>query len=39
MIGNIEMGRHVHIDWKLRLQYMIKKQFLDKATCDLALGS
>lgn len=38
MIKNIELGQHVHIDWKLRLQYMIKKEFLLKDSCSLALG-
>nr|AVH87303.1 ionotropic receptor 15 [Holotrichia parallela] len=38
MIRNIELGKHVHIDWKIRLQYMMKEQFLSKSTCDLSMG-
>ncbi|XP_022920713.2 ionotropic receptor 93a isoform X1 [Onthophagus taurus] len=38
MVQNIENGHHVYIDWKMRLQYMMKKQFLLKNTCGLALG-
>ncbi|XP_050293416.1 ionotropic receptor 93a [Anthonomus grandis grandis] len=39
MIAEIKAGRHVYIDWKIKLQYMIKQQFLESDTCDFALGS
>lgn len=38
MIVDIENGKHVHIDWKIKLQYIMKKQYLDSDRCDLALG-
>ncbi|XP_015840718.1 ionotropic receptor 93a isoform X1 [Tribolium castaneum] len=38
MIEDIENGKHVHIDWKIKLQYIMKQQYLDSDRCDLALG-
>lgn len=38
LIRNIESGKHVFIDWKIRLQYIMKKQYLETERCDLALG-
>lgn len=38
MLKKIESGRHVFIDWKLRLQYIMKNQYLESDRCDLALG-
>ncbi|XP_063930697.1 ionotropic receptor 93a [Zophobas morio] len=38
MIKNIVDGKHVHIDWKMTLQYIMKKQYLESDRCDLALG-
>lgn len=39
MLEKIENGLHVFIDWKLRLQYIMKNQYLESDRCDLALGS
>lgn len=39
MLPLIEEGKHVFIDWKIRLQYVMRKQFLVTDRCDLALGS
>nr|QBB73018.1 ionotropic receptor [Protaetia brevitarsis] len=39
MLTNIELGKHVHIDWKLRLQYIMKRRFSLKGTCSLSLGT
>ncbi|KAJ8961600.1 hypothetical protein NQ314_005917, partial [Rhamnusium bicolor] len=38
MILQVQNGKHVFIDWKIRLQYMMKKQYLQTDRCDLALG-
>nr|CAH7714859.1 unnamed protein product [Callosobruchus chinensis] len=37
-IKDIEEGKHVYLDWKMRLQYIMKEQFLQKGRCDFALG-
>ncbi|CAH1987367.1 unnamed protein product [Acanthoscelides obtectus] len=37
-IKEIEEGKHVYLDWKMRLQYIMKEQFLEKGRCDFALG-
>ncbi|CAH0552900.1 unnamed protein product [Brassicogethes aeneus] len=34
----IENGKHVFLDWKIRLQYIMKQQHLETDRCDLALG-
>ncbi|XP_030750228.1 ionotropic receptor 93a [Sitophilus oryzae] len=39
MINLIKAGKHVHIDWKIKLQYIMKQQFQESDTCDLALGA
>ncbi|KAJ8979692.1 hypothetical protein NQ317_000976 [Molorchus minor] len=38
MIKQVVDGKHVYIDWKIRLQYLMKKQYLQTYRCDLALG-
>lgn len=39
MLTKVENGKHIHIDWKIKLQVLMKKQFVDTNRCDLALGS
>lgn len=39
MLSRIEQGKHVHIDWKMKLQYMMKKQFVATERCELSLGT
>ncbi|KAJ8957248.1 hypothetical protein NQ318_007812 [Aromia moschata] len=38
MVKEIVDGKHVYIDWKIRLQYLMKIQFAKTDRCDLALG-
>ncbi|XP_076250648.1 ionotropic receptor 93a isoform X2 [Rhynchophorus ferrugineus] len=38
MVNQIKLGKHVYIDWKIKLQYIMKQQFQESDTCDLALG-
>ncbi|ENN79417.1 hypothetical protein D910_01947, partial [Dendroctonus ponderosae] len=38
MMGEIKSGKHVYIDWKIKLQYMIKEHFIDSGECSFALG-
>ncbi|XP_055690671.1 ionotropic receptor 93a [Lutzomyia longipalpis] len=37
-IESVRRGRHVYIDWKSNLQYIMKKEFLINDRCDFALG-
>lgn len=39
MLFRIENGKHVFIDWKIKLQYLMKRQFVLNSRCDLALGN
>lgn len=39
MINQIEKGKHVFIDWKMRLQYIMKKRYMLTDRCDFAIGS
>ncbi|CAG9765217.1 unnamed protein product [Ceutorhynchus assimilis] len=38
LIAEIKKGKHVYIDWKIKLQYLIKQQFLENEACSFALG-
>lgn len=38
MIRDIEKGKHVFIDWKIRLQYIMKKRYMVTDRCDFAIG-
>lgn len=38
LIKQVENGKHVFIDWKMRLQYIMKRQYLETDRCNLALG-
>lgn len=38
MIREVEGGKHIYFDWKTKLQYYMKKQFLETERCNLALG-
>lgn len=38
MIEEIKAGKHVYIDWKIKLQYMIKQQYLENDACSFSLG-
>lgn len=38
MIDQIEKGKHVFIDWKIRLQYIMKKRYMVTDRCDFAIG-
>lgn len=39
MLPLIQEGRHVYIDWKLRLMYVMRRNYLVTDKCDLALGN
>ncbi|XP_050089824.1 ionotropic receptor 93a-like [Anopheles aquasalis] len=39
LVGRIEAGQHVHIDWRNNLKYLIKEQFLATDRCDFALST
>lgn len=39
MLPLIQEGRHVYIDWKLRLMYVMRRNYLVTDKCDLALGT
>ncbi|KAL1505744.1 hypothetical protein ABEB36_005237 [Hypothenemus hampei] len=38
MIESIKAGKHVYIDWKIKLQYLMKQQFVESDVCNFALG-
>lgn len=38
IIENVRRGKHVYIDWKINLQYILKRDFLQTDRCDLGLG-
>lgn len=38
MMREIKAGKHVYIDWKIKLQYMVKEDFIDSGECSFALG-
>ncbi|CAH1154998.1 unnamed protein product [Phaedon cochleariae] len=39
LIGSVEQGKHVFIDWKMKLQFIMKKRFLETGRCEFALGT
>ncbi|XP_017778842.1 PREDICTED: glutamate receptor ionotropic, delta-2 [Nicrophorus vespilloides] len=39
MLPLIQEGKHIFIDWKIRLQYIMRKQYLLTGKCNLALGA
>ncbi|XP_060523883.1 ionotropic receptor 93a isoform X1 [Cylas formicarius] len=39
LLDKIKSGKHVYIDWKIKLQYYMKQEFLISDTCLLTLGS
>ncbi|XP_026467499.1 ionotropic receptor 93a-like [Ctenocephalides felis] len=39
MIEMVRQGKHVFVDWKINLQYIMKKEFLQTDGCDFALSS
>lgn len=38
MLEEIKAGRHVYMDWKIKLQYVIKQAFLEDDQCSFSLG-
>ncbi|KAK5650424.1 hypothetical protein RI129_001453 [Pyrocoelia pectoralis] len=38
MLYEVEQGKHVYFDWKTKLVYFMKKQYLVTDRCDLTLG-
>lgn len=38
MLTEVEKGKHVYFDWRTKLHYYMKKQYLLTDRCDLALG-
>uniref|UniRef100_A0A4Y0BNW6 Ionotropic glutamate receptor C-terminal domain-containing protein n=1 Tax=Anopheles funestus TaxID=62324 RepID=A0A4Y0BNW6_ANOFN len=39
LVERIEAGKHVHIDWRNNLRYLMKRQFLRTDRCDFALST
>lgn len=39
IVDRVRGGRHVYIDWKSNLQYIMKREFLETDSCDFALGA
>lgn len=38
IIQQVRRGKHVYIDWKSNLQYIMKREFLLTDRCDFGLG-
>ncbi|XP_057661062.1 ionotropic receptor 93a [Diorhabda carinulata] len=38
VINSIREGKHAYIDWKIKLQFIMKEQFLKTSRCDFVLG-
>lgn len=38
IIQKVRTGKHIYIDWKSNLQYIMKKEFLVNDRCDFSLG-
>lgn len=38
LIKEVSEGKHVLIDWKISLQYIMKKHYLETDRCDFILG-
>lgn len=38
IIEQVRQGKHVYIDWKSNLQYIMKREFLETDRCDFGLG-
>lgn len=38
IIEMVRRGKHVYIDWKSNLQYLMKREFLQTDRCDFGLG-
>lgn len=38
MLEEVRAGRHVYMDWKIKLQYVIKQAFLEDDQCSFSLG-
>lgn len=39
IIERVRRNRHVYIDWKSNLQFIMKREFLETDSCDFSLGS
>ncbi|XP_074038952.1 ionotropic receptor 93a isoform X3 [Leptinotarsa decemlineata] len=38
LVNSIQEGKHVFIDWKIKLQFIMKERFLETGQCDFTLG-
>lgn len=38
IIDEVRKGKHVYIDWRSNLQYIMRREFLKTETCDFALS-
>lgn len=38
MLEQIEQGKHIYFDWKIKLLFTMRRHFLATDRCDLALG-
>lgn len=36
-VDKVRQGKHIHIDWKTNLQYIMKREFLQNDRCDFVL--
>lgn len=38
IINDVRKGKHVYIDWRSNLQYIMRREYLKTDTCDFALS-
>lgn len=38
IIESVKMGKHIHIDWKSNLKFIMRNDYLETKRCDLGIG-
>lgn len=38
IIDSVKMGKHVYIDWKSTLKFIMRNDFIETNRCDLGIG-
>ncbi|KAG4075741.1 hypothetical protein HA402_003567 [Bradysia odoriphaga] len=39
IIESVKMGKHIHIDWKSNLKFIMRNDYLETKRCDLGIDS
>lgn len=38
IIGNVKMGKHIYIDWKSNLKFIMRNDYIETNRCELGIG-